>query len=221
MAVSVAARIGAWSRRAAARALLARRVDLQIQGLEHVPTQGPVILVARHYHHLYDACAIVASLPREVHIMVALDWLDGVPGEMLQVLARSARWPGVWRAESRAHRLNRSAYRLALDLLREGRVLLVFPEGYPVVDPRRSRPHPAEVLLPFDAGFLTLAERADPGVMIVPVGLGYVQRRRRTQAWLRFGQPMHIAGGSPREVRARRLAEVEGEVRALCVPPSG
>jgi hypothetical protein len=57
--------------------------------------------------------------------MVALDWLDGRPGAALRHLAGAARWPGVWRAGTRAHRLNRSAYRLGLDLLRVGRVLLV------------------------------------------------------------------------------------------------
>ena len=61
-----------------ARKLVDRALDLHVVGLEHVPSAGPAILVARHYHHLYDAAAILARVPREVHVLVALDWLrDG------------------------------------------------------------------------------------------------------------------------------------------------
>ncbi len=72
---SIAARIGAWSRRLAARGLVERALDLHVVGLEHVPAEGAAILVARHYHHLYDAAAILACVPRQVHVLIALDWL--------------------------------------------------------------------------------------------------------------------------------------------------
>ena len=82
----IAARVGAWSRRRAARWLVARAVDLHVVGLELVPAAGPVILVARHYHHLYDAAAILACVPRQVHVLIALDWLGR--GGRLQLM----RW---------------------------------------------------------------------------------------------------------------------------------
>ena len=53
--------IAAWSRRVAARWLVARAVDLHVVGLERVPVAGPAILVARHYHHLYDAAARMST----------------------------------------------------------------------------------------------------------------------------------------------------------------
>lgn len=216
-AESVARRIGGWSRRLAARALVNRAIDLHVIGLEHVPAEGPGILVARHYHHLYDAAAIMASVPREVHILVALDWL-GAGGRLriLRWLAAAARWPGVWRAGG--PRRNRDGYRLSLDLLRENRILLVFPEGYPTVDPEGTRKIGPAAFLPFDAGFLVLAERAGVDVPIVPVGVWYAPRPGGGWTmWLRFGSPTPDpwSGG-----RRARLATIEAEVRRLSAPPA-
>jgi 1-acyl-sn-glycerol-3-phosphate acyltransferase len=112
-----------------ARALVKRNLDLQVTGLEHVPQHGPAILVARHYHHLYDAAAILASLDREVHVLVAVDWLTGDWRlALMRWLAAAARWPVVWRRGA-AWRFNREGYQASLELLEEGRVLLVFPRA--------------------------------------------------------------------------------------------
>jgi 1-acyl-sn-glycerol-3-phosphate acyltransferase len=214
-----ASRIGGWARRLVAQYLVRRGLDLQVSGLEHVPVRGPAILVARHYHHLYDATAILASVPREIHILIALDWLGGETRlGLMRWLAAAARWPGVWRA-GRGWRFNRAGYRLSLELLREGGLLLVFPEGYPAIDPQRgSRVEPPDAWLPFDAGFAVLAERAGGQVPIVPVGLAYAPRS--AGGWrveLRFGSPICATGGSTQ--RQRLLQLVDAEVRRLSAAP--
>jgi len=218
--VSAAWRVGSWFRRRAARSLAAQALDLHVVGLEHLPADGPAILVARHYHHLYDAVAIVATVPRDVHILVALDWLGaGARLRLMRWLTRAARWPGVWRSGP-AWRLNREGYRQSLRLLSEGRLLLVFPEGYPSIDPAGSRKSDAEAFLPFDTGFLGLTERARGQVPIVPVGLGYAVRPTGGwTVWLRFGQAMQFDAGAPAQRRAR-LAAVEARVRQLSMPPA-
>jgi putative membrane protein len=215
----IAARVGACARRLAARALVARALDLHVVGLAHVPSHGPAILAARHYHHLYDAAAILASLPRQVHILIAVDWLGG--GRRLAVmrrLAAAARWPIVWRPGA-AWRFNREGYRLSIDLLREGRLLLVFPEGYPTIDPLGAPGVTSDGCLPFDPGFLALAERAGPSVPVVPVGLWYAARPRGGwTVWLRFGPP-DVPSGSDSGGRRARLQAVEAAVRRLSAPP--
>jgi putative membrane protein len=215
---SIDARVGAWSRRCAARWLVARALDLHVVGLEHVPAAGPAILVARHYHHLYDAAAILACVPRQVHVLIALDWLGrGGRLQLMRWLAAVARWPGVWRSGP-CWRLNRNGYRQSLKLLREGRLLLVFPEGYPAIDPEGSHKTDPEGFLPFDAGFLVLAERAGPDVPIVPVGLWYAPRPvGGWTVWLRFGRPIHCSAAEPWPRRVG-LAAVEAEVRRLSLP---
>ncbi len=134
-------------------------------------------------------------------------------------LADAARWPGVWRSGPE-WRLNRTGYRLSLRLLREGRLLLVFPEGYPAVDPEGSRKAVPDGFLPFDAGFLVLAERAGLEKSILPVGLWYSPRPGGGwMVWLRFGRPMCLSAGDRGQRRAH-VAAVEAEVRRLSAPPS-
>jgi len=216
----IPARVGAWSRRLAAQWLVARALDLHVDGLEHVPAAGPAILVARHYHHLYDAAAILACLPREVHVLIALDWLGGGPRlRVMRWLAAAAQWPGVWRAGP-GWRLNRDGYRLSLTLLREGRLLLAFPEGYPVIDPEGSRGADTDGCLPFDGGFLVLARRVGWEVPIVPVGLWYAPRSGGGwTVWLRFGRPVRPQTGE-RSQRRAQVAAVEADVRRLSLPPT-
>lgn len=209
-------RAGAAGRRLVARAIVAHALDLHVVGLEYVPPQGPVILAARHYHHLYDACAILASLPREVHVMIAVDWLTGPRLALMRYLARLARWPIVWRTRARRRPLNRDGFRSSLEVLSQGGVMLVFPEAYPTIDPLASYPRADDALLPFDPAFLILAERTAGTVAIIPAGLWYSSCD--SQAWLRFGAP--IGGAARKWDRERRLAEVETAVRALSAPQS-
>ena len=190
--------------------LVARALELHVEGLEHVPLAGPAILVAHHYHHLYDAATILASVPREVHILIALDWLGtGIRLRMMRWLAAAARWPGVWRSGP-GWRFNRDGYRQSLQVLREGRLLLVFPEGYPRIDPEGAREADLDGFRAFDGGFLVLARRAGVPVPIVPVGLCYAPGPRGS--WtvrLRFGRPTH----SP------QLAALESMVHTLSAAP--
>ncbi|MBV9327656.1 MAG: 1-acyl-sn-glycerol-3-phosphate acyltransferase [Chloroflexi bacterium] len=187
--------------------------------MEKVPHTGPAILVARHYHHLYDAAAILTTVPREVHVLIAADWLgDGWRLALMRRLAAAARWPMVWR-RGVSWRVNREGYTASLELLEEGRVLLVFPEGYPVIDPRPSRRSKIDAILPFDPGFLVLAERARCEVPLVPVGLAYARRDAGTWSiWVRFGAP-HRHARAGRVERRAAMARLESAVRDLSTPP--
>jgi 1-acyl-sn-glycerol-3-phosphate acyltransferase len=218
---AVGLRIGVWVRRQVARCVVRRALDLHVDGLEHVPASGPAILAARHYHHLYDAAAILVSVPRDVHVVVALDWLGSVTAlRAMRCLASAARWPGVWRTGSKTWRFNRDGYLLSLRLLREGRPLLIFPEAYPTIDPGGSRKTAPDAILPFDPGVLILAERAGPSVPIVPVGVWYGARDESRRAMtLRFGAPVWHGVGE-RSSRESRLAIIEAEVRRLSLPPT-
>jgi 1-acyl-sn-glycerol-3-phosphate acyltransferase len=188
---------------------LITRVDatLHIQGEEHIPRSGPVVLAARHYHHLYDGCALLAMSRRPTHILVANDWAEsGWQKRLLATACQLARWPTVSRPDTAAHQrgnLNplqrfghlRRANVLATRLLIEGRVLLVFPEGYPTIDPFPTPKQFEDSILPFQSGFVDIAwhaQRHGAGpVPIIPVGLSY-QRGERWNISVRFGEPLHL-----------------------------
>lgn len=223
----LAAAIGRRVVGAACRRSLRRDVDLRVEGLEHVPRTGPVLLAARHFHHLYDGCALTVTLARPVQILVALDWTR--PGPQRRLLERACGvlgWPTILRVDAPANRPRpdeatrylRRATRDGIDLLRSGRVLLVFPEGYPNVDPHPTPKADEDAFLPFQPGFVRFAAMAERDgrtrVPIVPTGFAY-ERGPRWRATLRFGPPCSLAPGMEPAALAR---VVEARVRDLSRP---
>jgi putative membrane protein len=204
------------------RTTVERKLDLSVEGLEHLPESGPVIVAARHVHHLYDGAAILASIPRPAHIVVGLDWIESpIVHATLPRLCRAARWPIVYRATP-AHPIPagqrtaalRIATRDVLALLSEGRVVVMFPEGYPNIDPGYTPKSGDVEMLPFAAGvvrFAALAARSGINVPIVPVGFCYAPGRR-WQVRMRIENAQFVRH---RREEASVLAALEGTVRSL------
>lgn len=186
-----------------------RLASVRTSGLEHMPEVGPVVLAAGHVHHLYDGCTVMATVARPLHLMAALDWArPGLPRRALAAACAAARWPAVIRPESvlfnplgglnqaeRWPRLRQAAH-LAVELLARGRALLIFPEGYPQVDPRPTPRLSHDSPLPFHPGFAHIAWRAGRrlgrSVPIVPVGIRY-EGSAPMHVQIQLGAPMTLA----------------------------
>lgn len=124
---------------------------LRVEGRGRIPRQkapGPLIVVANHTAGV-DPLLVQAVCPFEIRWMMAADM--GVPA-----LAGLWRWAGVIFVDRES---GRTGVREAIDHLRAGGVVGVFPEG------RIERP--ARALLPFEAGIGLLAHRA--GAPVLPV----------------------------------------------------
>ena len=204
--------------------LAVRRIDLRVEGLEHLPGTGPAILAARHFHHFYDGCVLVAVVPRPLKILVTLDWLENAARRrLMRGACQIAKWPVVVRSGSRvrqggvraARRQLLAATRECVGLLRGGELLLVFPEGYPNVDPGFTPKANDDAFLPFESGFLRFAALAEQDgvtcVPMVPVGFEY-QRRDRWRVTVRFGHPVWR---SPDVASHVQVAAIEEQVRRL------
>jgi putative membrane protein len=200
-------------------ALRTYTASVRVEGLENVPATGPAMLVARHFHHLLDAAAIVRHVPRPVHIVVGLDWTENARQRAwMERACRAAQYPIVLRpatlgeragyAPRELARYTRSALRDVAALLAAGRVVLVFPEGYPNVDPTFTRKTDDETFLPFAPGYLRMlahARRAGAArVAVVPVGFHYTRGPRWTMV-ARIGNARYEPDN----------AELESAVRAL------
>jgi putative membrane protein len=217
----------AWrSLRAASKLIVRQRLDLRVEGTGFIPATGPAMIVARHFHHLYDGCALLAVVPRPIHIVVALDWVEHRPGRFaMEQACRAAAWPVVLRRngatvvdEGQAMRTLRRTAIAVQTLLEAGRIVLVFPEGYPNVDPGYTPKRDESEFLPFQPGFVrlaTLAAAQGIRVPIIPAGLSY-RRGHRWQADLRFGEPLTIDRRSQEQAI---LHETESRVHALSTPP--
>jgi len=220
---------GAIAVRAIAAYNVARFMRLRVEGLERLPASGGALLAARHYHHLFDGAALVHGLPRTPHVFVALDWASS-PFErrLMETLCRWAEWPVALRGDAfdgaapsafdRAETLRyvRGAIAYAAALLRRGSVVAIFPEGYPTIDPVRSRKPAGDAFLPFAPGVLSiaaLAQRGDgPRVPIVPVGFRYVESGSRYEVTMRLGDALVL---DPDGSRGALLAELERRVKNL------
>jgi 1-acyl-sn-glycerol-3-phosphate acyltransferase len=224
------------SMRLIARGLAARRLETVASGLEHIPAHGPTLIAARHYHHLFDGLALFAAIPRPIHIVVTLDWAQNKPTKIFfAAINRLARWPTLLRgdallrrvdgrqslfSESDVLRYQREAMRQSVDLLVEGRLLVIFPEGYPNIDPVYTPKTALDEFLPFKPGFLTIAaaveKRLRRSLPIVPAGFHY-ERGKSWVAHVTFGAPLHR-----RDFLSGRLllADVERRVKGLSSPQS-
>lgn len=184
--------------RVIARALAAGRLETVASGLVNLPSDGPALVVARHYHHFFDGLALFAAIPRQFHVLVALDWVQSRPSKLLMLsLTGLARWPVILRREALIQRslsepdrnpgpfsvrdVIRYQHRALLQsvrLLLERRVLVVFPEGYPNVDPVYTPKLWTEEFLPFKPGFVSIITAAEKRLgttlPIIPLGIQYI-----------------------------------------------
>jgi 1-acyl-sn-glycerol-3-phosphate acyltransferase len=143
----------------------------------------------------------------------------------MTALCRAAGWPVVLRRDGAtpvdnadARRALRQATADSLALLGAGHALLVFPEGYPNIDPGYTPKRGDDDVLPFLPGFARLAALAAARgleVPIVPAGFEYA-RGDRWAVTLRFGEPRTLH----RAQAAAVIAEVEREVRELSGLPA-
>ena len=182
--------------------------EVTATSMEQVPKSGPVILAVRHYHHLLDGLGLLAHSHRPLHIMIGLDWVSTRSTRwLMESLARGCAWPvtlrtsedsqgdgepgfeaasAYWPDEIRTYQ--QRAFRQCVELLGRERVVVFFPEAYPVIDPHTVRKPRQETLAPFKSGFaraaVAAARRHGRPVSVVPVG---IRTNAASQRRLAFG----------------------------------
>jgi 1-acyl-sn-glycerol-3-phosphate acyltransferase len=109
-----------------------------LQGLEKLPPTGPVILAINH-ESLWDPVLVGCALPRQVFFM-AKEQLFHIPG-LGWALRNFGTFP-VKRGQG-----DTSAIRNSLSVLKEGKVLGLFPEGTRAKAGERQKGLPGMVLL--------------------------------------------------------------------------
>jgi len=143
-----------------------RIMGWKVRGLENFPTDGPVIMVSNHVS-LWDPIVAASAVPRNVSYM-AKEELFSIP-LLGPIIRRLGTFP-VKRGQG-----DMSAIRNSLCILKEGKVLGLFPEG------TRSKSGDTQKALP---GMVLLMEKSK--APIVPVKV-YGTRHLFTQGWGKFG----------------------------------
>ena len=177
-----------------------------VEGQEHVPESGPVILAPNHVSYL-DPVVVGIAVSRRIHFMAKKElFRNPLIGWFLRALQA---YPVT------RERVDPSTLKRTLSLLAAGHVVLVFPEG--------TRGD-GQALRPAKPGIAVIAARSQAAV--VPVfhwGAEQVlprdgRRMRRAPLRVRFGPPLVFptGGGADREaveVFCGKLMEV---IVALC-----
>jgi 1-acyl-sn-glycerol-3-phosphate acyltransferase len=160
---------------------------LRIDGMEHIPRNGAVLVVGNHVGTVEPALTGVFIPRLDVYYMAKselfrnplLGWL----------FARSHAFPVVRESPDRA------ALRFALDVLHNGHVLLVYPEG--------TRSWDGQLLGETHGGAGFIARHS--GALVVPVASWGTEKviprgawlPRRADVELRIGEPFRVPATKP------------------------
>ncbi len=181
---------------------------LRLEGLEHVPLTGPVMLASNHAAWI-DIPLVAYKIPRIAHYMAKIELFQArVVGGMIRLLGA---FP-VRRGEG-----DRESLRTALRLLGQGEVVAIFPEGH------RS----GGAMIRGLPGVALIALRANtPIVPVAIINSPAVFRKgqyffRRPTVTVRYGEPFKLnedGGRYTKDDVARGGEEIMTRIAALLPP---
>lgn len=157
-----------------------------VRGREHIPRRGGLIVASNHTSY-WDPPLVGSALPRDVHYL-AKEELFRTP--VLGLLIASVNAIPIRRGMADLSGLSR-----AIDGLKRGGALLVFPEGSRMRD---GELHPAR------PGVGLLAVQAD-----VPVASCFISGSNQPGKWWRRGVKVRITFGPPRTWRELAGADTD------------
>jgi 1-acyl-sn-glycerol-3-phosphate acyltransferase len=188
-----------------------------IQGREHIPRTGPLIVASNHMSFI-DSIVIPLAVPRPVVFLAKAEYFEGGG---LASLPRRAFF-GAFEAvpvERDQQGDPQASLRLAADVLARGDAFGIYPEGTRSRDGRLYRGRTG-------VGWLAMTT----GAMVLPVGLvGTDQVQpvgarvpRVRQVRVTFGEPVdpkNFAGASPGKARRELTDQVMDRIAALSGQP--
>ncbi len=167
---------------------------LVVQGREHIPVDGPVLVVSNHPNALVDAMLVGTTVPRRVLITARATLFEGralagllrrigvVPLLRVQDVVTIAGAPGLLAR-------NDASLDRVTDALRQDEVVLIFPEGIS---------HDRPSMVPLKSGAARIALQAwDKGakdLRVLPIGLVYEEKERPgTCVLVKIGRPIDVS----------------------------
>jgi 1-acyl-sn-glycerol-3-phosphate acyltransferase len=182
---------------------------IAVEGSETVPRSGPVILAPMHRSR-WDAMMVpyVAGryvTGRDVHFMVSANEMKSIQGFFVR---------GMGGFPVDTTRPGASSLRCGVNLLRQGRMMVVFPEGNIFRD---GAVHPLKAGL---ARMALQAAESGEAVRVVPIGIRYSdpQVGWRSSVQIKVGQPLTTAdfvGAKVKEASRLMTADLEAALNQL------
>ncbi|HEX2780496.1 MAG TPA: lysophospholipid acyltransferase family protein [Gemmatimonadaceae bacterium] len=194
--------------------------EIDIVGVERVPLDVPLLVVANHPNAVVDPMLVASTLPRRLTFTGKATLFEN---PLLRVFLRAVGMVPLRRAsDERARRgaggapdprRNADAFRAVIEALAARRAVLVFPEG---------KSHDDPTIAPLKTGTARMALQArEAGVRdiaILPIGFVFEDKARpRTRILVEVGEPLRVdewAGDRANLVDAL-TAEIDRRLRAL------
>lgn len=161
----------------------------KIEGLENFPAEGPVIVASNHIS-LWDPIIVGCALPRKVFFMAKEDLFQR---PMLNKLFEELGAFPVKRGQG-----DINAIRKALTILKEGKILGIFPEG------TRSKTGNVQEAM---AGIAFIMEKSKAPILPVRVyGSNGLLQQKRGNIGIMIGKPIYADRlVIPQEIENRRI----------------
>ncbi len=187
-----------------------------VEGLEHVPDDGPVILASNHLSFV-DSVVIPIVAPRKVVFLAKKDYFEGTGLKG----AAQRRWfegLGMVPVDRDDTKAAIASLDIALDVLGRGEAFGIYPEGTRSRDGRlyRGRTGVAQLSLVSGAPVVPVGLRGTEHLQ--PVG---TRLPRLVKVEVRFGAPVQPAGRYDGVPRGRARREITDEVMAAIERLSG
>lgn len=142
-------------------------------GVENIPEDGPLIFAGNH-RHAFDPVVVMTHTKRTVHYMAKESLFKGLHG----ILFKQIGLIKVYRTRN-----NPEAIQSAVELLKQGGTLGIFPEG--------TRNQTEEPLLRFKHGAVRIAKEANS--KIVPFAIKGEYKLFRKKLIIEFGKPIDVS----------------------------
>ena len=147
---------------------------MEIKGAENIPDSGAVIIASNHVSNL-DPLLLGSVVPRRLHFMAKEELFKN------PVLGWICRTLGAFPVRRGAS--DRNAIKKAFDILKEGKMLAIFPEG------TRSKDGVLRHLAP---GTMLIAAKSDATLVPVAIKGQASWRNPFPKITIRFGKPIPI-----------------------------
>ncbi len=142
-------------------------------GTENIPEEGPIIFAGNH-RHAFDPVVVMTHTKRFVHYMAKETLFKGFHGFLFNQIGLIK----VYRTKN-----NPEAIESAVNLLKDGGTLGIFPEG--------TRNRTNEELLRFKHGAVTIAKKSNS--KIVPFAIKGEYKLFSNKLIIEFGKPIDVS----------------------------
>jgi len=183
---------------------------VRVEGAHHVPADGPAIISPNHLS-FFDSPLVMALTPRPVLFLGKAEYMD----------RRRTRYLfpalGMLPIKRDAKRASMAALETAADLLAEGRLVGIYPEGTRSRDGALHRGHTGVAHLAMSTGAPIVPVGIVGSDVVQPIGAA-LPRPGRGPVLVRFGHPIHphdYRSGGQRRRRKHLLDDVMASIAAM------